>query len=361
MGEIVYDRAYYHCRHCGRGWFPTDEEFGIQRTHTPGAREVISLVGTLEPFAAGAHRVLWRLTGLKTSASSVQRTTEEVGEDVANRRAAGETFGPRVAWNWQRDAAGQRVAYISLDATAVRQQGPQAQKQEARMPWVASVFNPQPQGVTGSRRVRETRYVSGLMSLPELGAQLRRECRAVGVQHADVVIGLTDGGNGLEECLIDVLAGWAPDRVFILDFWHAGEHLGEFARTLIPHDEERRTAQEKAWCHRLKQEGGAALLQELETLDLSRTSDHVREAHRQLTGYFRHNLHRMDYPTYRAHGWQIGSGMIEAACKTVVGQRLKESGMRWRERGTTALCQLRSLYLSQPQLWENYWQHTLSP
>jgi hypothetical protein len=193
------------------------------------------------------------------------------------------------------------------------------------------------------------------MSLPEIGAQLRRECRAVGVAKADLVIGLTDGGNGLQECLIDAVSGMARDMVFILDFWHAGEHLREFAQVLIPHDEARRKAQADEWCHRLKHEGGAVVLDELEAMDLSRAAPHVVEAHREVTGYLRNNLHRTDYPRYLANGWQIGSGVIEAACKTVVGQRLKESGMRWRERGTTALCQLRALYKSQPELWTNYW------
>lgn len=66
----------------------------------------------------------------------------------------------------------------------------------------------------------------------------------------------------------------------------------------------------------------------------------------------------MDYPDYLARGWQIGSGMIESACKTVVGQRLKESGMRWRARGTTSMCQARALYKSTRPLWNTYWQHT---
>jgi len=68
----------------------------------------------------------------------------------------------------------------------------------------------------------------------------------------------------------------------------------------------------------------------------------------------------MDYPRYVACGWQIGTGMVEAACKTVVCQRLKESGMRWRERGTTALCQLRALYKSEHKLWQNYWSRAMA-
>ena len=359
MGQAAYVRAYYHCgKH---GWFPTDEEFGIETKQTPGAREVIALAGTLEAFDTAAESALERMSGLRVSASMVRRTTEAVGEDVARRRAAGDVFGPEAQWNWHIDATGQRVAYASLDATAVRQQGPRAEKAEGRMPWVGSVFNPPPRGAVRKRRgrrVRETRYVSGLMSLPEIGAQLRRECRAVGVAQADVVVALTDGGNGLEDCLLDALGGIARNIVFILDFWHAAEHLREFAKVLIPHDEPRRKQRCEQWSHRLKHSGGEAMLQELQELDLSQSSAAVREAHREVTGYLRSNLHRTDYPSYLANGWQIGSGMIESACKTVVGQRLKEAGMRWRERGTTALCQIRALHKSQRQLWHDYWKRS---
>ena len=102
-----------------------------------------------------------------------------------------------------------------------------------------------------------------------------------------------------------------------------------------------------------------SLLGELEAHDMTRASPEALEAHRQLLGYIRNNQHRMDYRTYISRGWQIGSGTVEAACKTVVCQRLKESGMRWREHGTTALSQLRALYKSEPKLWKNYWNRTL--
>lgn len=356
LGTVVYERAYYHCAHCHSGLFPTDGEYGIADKQTPGAAEVISLMGVLEPFAEGAQDVLPRMSGLNVSASTVQRTTERVGADVARRRAAGETFGPSTPWEWNRDATGKTVAYVGLDATGVRQQGPHAEKVEGRMPWVATVFNPQPTHEAHRRqRVWESRYVSGLMSLEEIGRQLRAECRQVGVDRAQRVIALTDGGNGLENCLIDTLAGLAEELVFILDFWHMSEHLQEFANVWVACDQDRKR-QVSAWCHRLKHEGGRALLQELETLDLSRASPTVCEAHRGLVGYIRNNQHRMDYPRYVARGWQIGSGHVESACKTVVGQRLKGPGMRWRELGTDSLCQLRALYTSEPPLWKHYWK-----
>ena len=98
------------------------------------------------------------------------------------------------------------------------------------------------------------------------------------------------------------------------------------------------------------------LLRELESLDLSQTRPEVVESHRLLTNYLRNNLHRTDYPRYLKNGWQIGSGVIESACQSVVGGRLKGPGMRWRPDGTTALCQLRALYKSTDRLGDQYWR-----
>lgn len=312
------------------------------------------MVGVLDPFEQTADRILPRLTGLNVSASTARRTTEAAGQDVASRRVAGETFANGHQWEWNVDRSGRKVAYTGLDATGVRQQGPRGEKRECRMPWVGLVFNPQPAGQKRRARIWDTRYVAGLMPLDEMSRQLRAECESVGVQNADVVVCLTDGGNGLEDCLVKTLGGLAKQMVFVLDFFHASEHLTEFAKMLYRNDEER-SAQLSSWCHKLKHEGGTSLLAELESLNLTQASSDAVESHRLLLGYVRGNQHRMDYPSYVSQGWQIGSGMVESGCKTVVGQRLKESGMRWREYGTTALSQLRALYRSEPSLWRNYW------
>ncbi len=361
---MIYERAYYHCPGCHTGCFPTDAEFGLEQKQTVAARELMALAGVLEPFAEDGETLLPRMSGLRASASTVRRTTEAAGADVAQRRAADEVFGEGPPWEWQVDSQGKRVAYVSLDATGVLQQGPGGRKAEGRMPWVAAVFNPWPPSRKSSKKrrtkrrrqhaLRQVRYVSGLMSLPDIGRQLRRECQTVGICRADMVLGLTDGGNGLEDCLLDALAGLGPRILFILDFYHVTEHLREFAKLWIA-DEELRREQVRAWCRTLKHAGGAALVEQLSTADVSKAAPNVRESHRQLLGYLRNNLHRMDYPAYLAQGWQIGSGVIEAACKTVVGRRMKCSGMRWSEHSTTRMCQLRALYRSSPNLWADYW------
>lgn len=361
FGDVIYERGYYHCPHCHHGWFPLDQELSVKTRKTRAAAEVMTLAGTVAPFRQSAKRLLKRLSGLRVSGSTIRRTTLAVGQDVADQRANGETIGPETPWDWHKDANGQSVAYLSLDATGVAQQGEHQEKQEGKMPYVAAVFNPLLDRDKKSHRLKAARYVSGLMPLSEIGPQLRRECQAVGLNRADKVIALTDGGNGLPDCLLEAVAGQAKEMIYILDFFHAAEHAVEFAKAVHPHDEAARTAQADQWCHRLKHEGGKALLSELETGEMGECAPGLAEAHRQFTGYLRNNQDRMDYPTYVQNGWQIGSGVIESACKSVVALRLKAPGMRWRPPGTTALCQLRALYQSQHVLWDYYWKSTTVP
>ncbi|MCA9069272.1 MAG: ISKra4 family transposase, partial [Planctomycetaceae bacterium] len=358
FGKVIYERADYHCSHCHRGWFSLDQELRVKMRKTPPAQEAMSLAGVVGSFQQSAERLLRRLAGLRVSGATIRRTTEAVGQHVADHRAQGGTIGPETPWDWHEEAQGARVADLSLDATGVPQQGVKKEKQECKMPWVAAVFNPLFDRDRKSHRLKDARYVSGLMTLPEIGKQLRLECQAVGLNRADKVIALTDGGNGLPECLLDAVSGQMKELVYILDFFHAAEHAVEFAKVVHPQDEAARTQQADQWCHTLKHQGGKALLGELEAWDLSEPPPQVVEAHRRFTGYLRNNQDRMDYPLYVKNGWQIGSGVIESACKSVVAVRLKAPGMRWRPAGTTALCQLRALYRSQHPLWDHYWRYT---
>lgn len=358
FGPVPYERAYYHCRHCGKGECATDEEMGLSIGKTRAAEEVISLAAVTESFEEAAHKLLAKMTGLRISKSSVHRTAEGVGERLAAHRAAGGTVGPQQPWDWRRDIAGRRVGYASVDATGVPQQGPHHEKAPGRMAQVGCVFNPDPNCPNRAGRLRQARYVAGLMSLPEVGRQIRRECQAVGMDQADCVVALTDGGAGLEECLSAALVGVASEVHFVLDFFHVSDHLQEFAKLLWPEDDQQRQADVARWCHTLKHEGGGKLLAELESLELPRGRPAAHESHRLLTNYLRSNQHRTDYPRYIANGWHIGSGVIESACKSVVGGRLKGPGMRWGPAGTTPLCQLRALYKSKENLWDHFWRTT---
>jgi hypothetical protein len=339
-------RAYYYCPHCRSGHCPWDAALRLAAGDlTPAAEELVGLTGLLTSFAEAADQVLPRLAGLRLAESTAERTTEGAGARLASRRAAGDVFGPAGGWAWQPDAQGRTCGYVSVDATGVGMQGPGGAQAEGRMAYVGLIFSPAASGAPARARA-----LAGLYDLAELGAQLRRQAAQVGMERADVWVALTDGGAGLEE----FMRVYFPRAQCVLDFYHAAEHLNDLAKTLYP-DKEQATAAAAAWCHTLKHEGGAVLLTALEALDLRGRKAETRAVHRREVGYVRNNGHRMDYPRYRANGWLIGSGHVEAACKAVVGQRLKGNGMRWSEAGADAVCQLRALFKSEKGQWDAFW------
>jgi hypothetical protein len=364
IGTVACQRAYYYCGRCGQGVLPWDDKVGLTaRSFTPAAERLTSLAGALsDSFAEAAERVLPEMAGLHVAETTVQRTTEGVGERIAAHRRHGRTFGFHRPWTWYQDAQGRTCAYISLDLTGVRQQAQDGGTAEGRMPYVAMVYNPVPELPKDcpyqppAKAAMQARYLSGLYDLDELGLQLRKQAAQVGMDQADVWIGLTDGGNGLEEF---IRRNFPRDPVLILDFWHAADHLTELAMLLHPDDEEKRDALVTSWCHTMKHEGGRSVLDVLRAYPLPRKKP-VQEKHAEVVNYLTNNLHRMDYPRYLANGWMIGSGAVESACKTVVGQRLKQAGMRWREYGTHSMCHLRALFKSEPSQWQAFWQRQLN-
>jgi hypothetical protein len=354
-GAIRLSRPYYHCEHCHQGIWPWDEILRLSPERlTPGAQEVASLLGIVHSFGKAADRVLEKVAGLRLSESTVERTTESAGERLGQWLEAGAVFGPKVAWKWHRDAEGKTCAYVGVDATGILMQGPDGAKADGRMVNVGMIFNPQPRAAKDKDICKPcdgVRYLAGLYTLEELGLQMRRQGAQVGMDAAERWIALTDGGNGLEH-FIDVNF---PRAEKILDFQHAGGYVNDFASAYRPGTEGKALAEN--WCHQLKHEGGATLLAAWEKLDREEMTPLARAEYDKALTYFRNQVHRMDYPTYLGKGWQIGTGAVESACKTVVNQRLSMGGMRWGEDGSDAVCHLRAIFCSDPDQWDRFWYH----
>jgi hypothetical protein len=355
VGCIAYRRAYYLCRWCGQGLFPFDRDAGLTtRDLTPALERVAALAGTLaDSFEKGAD-LLEEMAGVRLSESTIERTTEDAGERLAAAVAAGATFGPKVDWPWHKDSEGKKCAYVELDATGVRQQGEKGGPAEGRMAYVGMVCNPAPEWPWPDEKLgpMQARYLSGLYPLEPFTPLLRRPAAHVGMDRADRWIGLSDGGSGLEDRLLE---NFPRIEVVILDFYHPAEKLTGLARLLHPQDEGQAEEQAGQWRGLLKDEGGAVLSAVLDEWEWPRRTG-VQEAADELIGYLRRHAHRMEYPEYLAKGWYIGSGAVESACKTVVGQRLKLAGMRWGEAGSHAVCHLRALYRSEKGQWDAFWK-----
>ena len=183
-----------------------------------------------------------------------------------------------------------------------------------------------------------------------MAAQMRQAAIALGLGEASQVIAITDAGNGIEAALRRHFWG---DMLCILDWYHAAQHLHAYASCRYAGD----AAAAAAWSQEAKgvlyERGGTALLAHLRRQPVPVAAAAADEL-RKLLGYFTDNEHRTDYPSYRKHGWDIGSGPTEAACK-VVGARLKGSGMRWVESGAAQVAPLRALYLSGADVWDAFW------
>jgi hypothetical protein len=347
---------------------PWDQRVGLTAKRlTPAAEELVTLMGTTgESFEEAAAKLLPKMASLRLSESTVQRTSETAGRRLAQLHQEKKVLGGPTPWPWWKDAQGVTCAYVSIDATGVRQQASGGGPADGRMPYVAMVFNPvpdlpadHPHRPPGTARM-QARYLSGLYDLDELGLLLRRQAGQVGMTRAERWIGLSDGGNGLENFLRKNFPGPVGGEItIILDFWHAADSLCKLAKALHPADESARQELLTSWCHTMKHEGGPRIVAELERLPPPQGQPAACAQQDETLNYLRNNLHRMDYPTYLANGWSIGSGAMESACKTVVGQRLKLAGMRWREPGTNEMCHLRALYRSEPQQWELFWSRNV--
>jgi hypothetical protein len=360
FGPIRYHRAYYYCRRCGSGLCPFDQQAGITfRGLTPAVEQLAVLAGGVcDSFEKGAD-LLDEMAAVPLSESTVERTTEEAGWRIAEHLKQGELFGPPIEWTWNKDAKGRGVGYVTIDATGTRQQGPRGQAAEGRMAYVAGVYNPAPVEwllPSGKAPPRlQARYISGLYSLEQVGPLLRQQAAHVGMERADLWIALTDGGSGLENFAQQNFN--RPDLVLILDFYHPASYLEALAKALHPSEQEKASSQAEDWCRLLKYEGGATMLAVLREWDWpARKSYALREQLEKTLDYFANNVHRMEYPEYLAEGWQIGSGVVESACKTVVGQRLKGAGKRWGEDGAHAMCHVRALYRSDKGQWQAFWR-----
>jgi hypothetical protein len=359
VGPVRYERASYLCRRCGTGTFPFDEAAGLTaRRLTPALERVTTLAGAVaDSFEKGAE-LLEEMAGVRLGESTVERTTEDAGRRLADVVRAGAPLGPPVDWPWHKDYDGRRCAYVELDATGVRQQGEGGGPAEGRMAYVGMVCNPCPDWPWPDENPgpMPARYLSGLDPLEDFAPLLRAPAGHVGMDRADRWIGLSDGGNGLEDRLRE---NFPRVEVIILDFFHPAEKLTGLARLLHPQDEGRAEEQARQWRGLLKEEGGAVLAAVLSEWDWPRRPG-LSEAVAELVGYLERNAHRMEYPEYTAQGWCIGSGAVESACKTVVGQRLKLAGMRWGEDGADAVCHLRALYRSEKGQWEAFWHRDFS-
>jgi hypothetical protein len=359
VGRVEVSRPYYLCTHCHIGQFPADVELDIAETElSPGVRRMQAVVGQEAPFGHG-RKQMKLLADLEVTTKAVERTAEAIGEDIAAREQA------EIRRGMQLDLpviVGKPVPilYVQMDGTGVpvvkketvgRQGKTEGQPAHTREVKLGCVFTQTKWDAKGYpiRDPDSTTYTGAIETAEEFGKRIYLEAWKRGWSRAAKKVVMGDGA----EWIWNLAEPYFPGAVQIVDLFHARQHLWELARKLYPNDEVNQIAWIKVHQRRLLDKGK---IEKLVHALRSMVSSHpdVAEKLRTEADYFERNTERMRYPQFRRQHLFVGSGVIEAACKTVIGSRLKQSGMFWTVRGANAIIALRCCHLN--NRFEDYWE-----
>jgi hypothetical protein len=356
---VQVSRPYYLCSDCHQGQFPADVELDIEHTEfSPGVRRMQALVGQDTPFDHGREQMKV-LAGLEVTAKSVERTAEAVGEDIARREC--EEIDKAIQLNLPV-VLGKPipVLYVEMDGTGIpvvkketvgRQGKTDGQPAHTREVKLGCVFTQATYDKEGFpiRDPDSTTYTGAIETAEQFGKRIYLEAHQRGWERAAKKVILADGAEWIWN-LADL---HFPGAIQIVDLYHARQHLWELARKLYPNE----AIMQKAWMkkhqRRMLDKGKIEKLV-LSLRSIESNNPDLIEKIRIEAAYLERNAERMRYPKFRSQHLFVGSGVIEAGCKTVIGSRLKQSGMFWTVRGANAIIALRCCHLNRQ--FEDYWE-----
>jgi len=345
LGLVTVTRAWYHCAECGHGLAPRDTELGVAgQSMSPGLAAMNDIAAAAGPFA-GAARLLEEIGGVRLTAKRVERAAEASGTAVAEAgRDRAALIAARKLVPLPPSPLPDKL-YAAIDGTGVPVTGREtagrdgkgedgrARTREVKL----AVFFTQGKPDKDGYPVRD-RASTSVIATFEPAATFADLVKAEGIRRgADHVRQFTILGDGAA-WIWGIATAKFPEATQIVDLFHAREHLHSLTRSLefmlLDHKEE--------WL--------AARLADLDYGYIDGIEAAVRkyplqgvkknEVDREL-GYFLNNAPRMRYHWFRQCGLFTGSGVVEASCKTVIGQRLKQSGMHWTVAGADAITALR--------------------
>jgi hypothetical protein len=317
-----------------------------------------AVVGQEAPFDHGREQMKL-LADLEVTTKAVERTAEAIGGDIAEReqqeiRRAVQLDLPIVIGKpipvlyVQMDGTGVPVVKKETEGRKGKIDGQPAHTREAKLGCVFTQTTWDEEGFA-IRDPDSTTYTGAIETAEEFGKRLYLEAWNRGWSRAQQRVVMGDGA----EWIWNLAEPYFPGAVQIVDLYHARQHLWELARKLHPNDETNQKAWIKVHQKRLLDEGKIEkLVSSLRSINS--TNREVAEKIRTEADYFERNAERMRYPKFRGQHLFVGSGVIEAGCKTVIGSRLKRSGMFWTVRGANAILALRCCYLN--GRFEDYWE-----
>jgi len=345
LGSFELFRGYYQTA-AGR-IFAMDKLLGLTESYTPGLAKMMCRAAGTDGAYDEAQETLRIYAGVNVPASQIRKMVQKIGPDIEK-------------WSHDREETRCKAVptlYVSYDGTGVPMRKVETQGRKGKQPdgtskgrevKLGSVFTSQEFDEEGHpiRDPGSTTYVASFEEAKDFGALIRQEARLRGLACAGRVSVLGDGARWIW----NLARINFPDARQILDFYHACEHLTVLASALFPSSTKKVSEQVKKWIKWLENDKVLKVVAEAKKA-LPHHGPRRKTASREM-GYFTRNAERMMYATFRREGYFIGSGVVEAGCKAVVGKRTKQSGMFWRIYGAQNILNIRCSVIS--GTYDNY-------
>jgi len=348
FGGFVIYRNYWYDPKKKQGHFPVDCALALEAGHTPALTRLVCLEGIDEPSFEKAQEHLRETGGIEISSRQIQRLVQRVGPGAKKwpeREGRPEPCDAPIMY-----ASGDGSGVTMRPEELVGRKGKQTDgSAKTRLAYLGCIFTQHQRDEKGHpiRDHNSTTYISSFGTSEDFGLLLRKEGQRRGSGTAGKIILLIDGAASLEKLGEINFANCLQ----IVDFYHALEHLKELLEALWGKGHRDFKMHYSRWKKLLLKDGVQKIINQARQWNISPASDQEVE---KALGYFVRNIKRMQYGTFRKAGYFIGSGVIEAGCKTVIGSRCKQSGMRWSEKGAENVIALRCVRSSRQ--WDNFWK-----
>jgi hypothetical protein len=356
VGPVTVQRAYYYDQDCGEGFCPKDAALDIVETSfSPGLRRIMARVGAYRPFGLG-HEDIKEMADIEVDPKAIERIAHQLGEQVeefhqeeGNRFLSGKVVLLRSIKTMYICMDGTGVPMVKVETANRKGKGDQGQAKtrEAKLGCIFTQTTVDEKGYP-KRDEDSTSYVGAIETTEAFGNRIYPEALRRGLERAQKVCVIGDAAPWIWNIAEEHFYG----AIQIIDLYHARQHYWAAARAAFGSHQEKLNQ----WTERRRKELDEGKVEDV-IKAIQRLAVSVPEQKEILEGeiaYFEKNKDRMRYGDFRRQGLFVGSGVVEAGCRTVIGQRLKQSGMRWTVRGANSIIALRCCITS--NRWEDFWE-----
>jgi hypothetical protein len=349
------------CPECGIVEYPGDALLSVEGTgFSPGLRRLMTRAGSRESFGEAAED-LQVYGAIHVDPKDVERVAEDTGRQIDDwmvEQGSTALLGAAVENPGEEKTA---VLYVALDGTGApmrknellqtkgKGEDGRAKTREVKLGCVFTQTALDDEGKP-VRDPESTSYVGAIESSTDFGNRLYAEAVRRGLKHAAKTVVLSDGA----EYNATIAREHFATAIHIIDFYHASERLNDFVRDNTAHPCQGPFHQE---CYQLLDEGRIEDLIERMRQGLPHSGKRRKEGLKRIQ-YFAERKEQMRYGEFRRQGLFVGSGVIEAGCKTLIDKRLKQSGMFWSVAGANAIIAARCCLYS--GRFEQFWEDTAS-